>query len=475
MLNKFSNALGRIMDAEPDDERAARGAQPARKAEKREPERLYLGTREHGYSVPYWMENRHFLIGGTTGTGKTRLFLQIGAHARRRGDKALIVDHGGEQISRFYQPGDVIMNPFDGRYCGWSPYNELRDPWDADNLARYIIPDGVGSNAAWNSYAQAVVASLLRRCREEGQTRVGNLIYHAIATSAEDLQKFVGWNEPAVGMLDPKNEKMFASVRGIQATCLAPHRYVNDEGDFSLREWVQDDRDRRWVFITYRDSMFGALRSLISTWVSLAIMYCLDMEEDESRRIWFFLDELGTLDKLPALVDALTKIRKKGGCVVAGLQALSQFQAPDRYGHEGATTLLANFRTWITLACGDADTAEMFSRHFGEQEIWRESYGDNQSYGSGTNLGENVNTALHEQRVLKYTELMSLPDLEGWVKFPGGAPVGTIHAPIIDYPQQTPVFVPQKAPFVHDIRAPGARAPGETPPIPTPTFVGVED
>lgn len=478
MLSKFSNALGRIMDAEPDDERAARGAhgaQPARKTETREPERLYLGTREAGYSVPYWMENRHFLIGGTTGSGKTRLFLQIGAHARRRGDKAFIIDHGGEQISRFWRPGDVILNPFDARWAGWSPWNEIRMPWDADNIARCLVPDGSGSNAAWHAYAQAVTAALLRRCAAEGQSSLGRLIYHAIASPEPDLQSFVGWQEPSVGLLNPKNDRMFASVRGIMSTAFTPLRYIDDRGDFSLRGWVQDDNDRRWVFITYQDSMFAALRTLMSTWASLTIMYLLDMPENENRRVWFFLDELGTLDKMPALVDALTKIRKRGGCIVAGLQALSQFRDPSRYGPEGATTLLANFRTWITLASGDADTAELFSRHFGEQEIWRESYGDNQSYGSGTNLGENVNTALHEQRVLKYTELMSLPDLEGWVKFPGAAPVGKIQAPLIDYPQQTAVFVPQEAPFVHDIRAPGARAPREIPPIPTPTFVGVED
>ncbi len=473
MLSKFSNALGRIMDAEPDDERVARGAQSAQKTEKREPERLYLGTSAHGYSVPYWMENRHFLFGGTTGTGKTRLFLQIGAHARRRGDKAFIVDHGGEQISRFYRPGDLIMNPFDVRFCGHSPYNELQFPWDADNIARYMIPDGIGSSAAWNAYAQTVAAALLRRCQEEGQTRMGSLIYHALASSAEDLQKFIGWNEPAVGMVDPKNDKMFASVRGILSNYFAPYRYVSDAGDFSLRKWVQDDTDRRWVFITYQDSMFGSLRSLISAWASMAIVYALDLPEDEHRRIWFLLDEIGTLDKMDALVDALTKIRKRGGCVVAGLQALSQFKL--RYGDEGATTLLANFRTWITLASGDADTAELFSRHFGEQEIKRHVASDSASFGGGTNLSESQSEQYQDRRAIRYTDLMSLPDLEGRVKFPGRNPVGRIDAPIIDYPQQTPVFVPQTAPFVHDIRAPGARAPGETPPIPTPTFVGVED
>lgn len=457
MLSKFSAALDQLTSGakqQPAQSQQAAGAAASP---------LFLGTEEHGFSIPRGKENRHFLIGGTTGSGKTRLFLQIAAHARRRGDKAFIVDHGGEQISRFFRPGDVILNPFDARWPGWSPWNEIRMPWDADNLARSLVPDGIGSSASWNSYAQAVTAALFRRCQEEGQASFGKLIYHAIASPEDALQAFVGWNEPAVGLINPKNDKMFAGVRGIMATAFTFLRYVDDKGDFSIRDWVQNDADRRWVFITYQDSMFASLRTLISTFTSIAIMYLLDMPEDEKRRVWFLLDELGTLDKMPALVDALTKIRKRGGSIVTGLQALSQLR--ETYGVERATTLLANFRTWITLAAGDADTAELFSRHFGEQEVWRESFSDSASFGAGTSAGENVSSQLHEQRVLKYTELMSLPDLHGWIKLPGDAPVAPIRAPIIDYPQHTPAFIPQKKPFVHDITPPAAKA--AEPVIPT--------
>lgn len=455
MLNKFSAALDQLTSG------AEQQPTQSKQTEVAATSRLFLGTKEQGFSIPREWENLDFLIAGTTGSGKTRLFLQIGEHARRRGDKTFIVDHGGEQITRFYRPGDIVLNPFDERFCGWSPFNELRDPSDADNIARYMIPDGIGSSAAWNAYAQAVLAALLRRCQEEGKTRTGDLIYHAIASPAEDLQKFVGWNEPAVGLLDPKNDKMFASVRGILSTYLSPYRYIKG-GSFSLRQWSQCDDDRRGVFLGYKNSQFASMRSPLSAWTSMGIIYTLDLPEDERRRIWFLLDEIGTLDKMDSLVDALTKVRKQGGCVVAGLQALSQFR--ERYGIEGATTLLANFRTWITLAAGDADTAELFSRHFGEQEVKQLLASDSTSYGGGVGVGESISEQRKDQRVVKYTELMSLPKLQGFIKLPGMMP-SEIHAPIIDYPQHTPAFIPQKKPFVHDITPPAAK-PAE-PVIPT--------
>lgn len=406
---------------------------------------LMLGTHGHGthdatvpYPIPFKIENRHFLLGGTPGSGKTRLFFQIADQARERGDKAFIVDHGGEQIKRNWRPGDIILNPFDSRWPGWNPFAECRQPWDFDAMGKMIIPDGSGSGAEWNRYAQQLVTAVLKKIDESAagggiaNRNIADIVRYSVASNLESLRGFLG-DDPIVGMLDPKNEKMVGSVRGIVSSYLAPWRYIRDRGDdglqFSIRDWITDDSDRRWVFVTYQESMFGAVRSLISCWLSCAIMFGLDLSEDESRRIWFFLDELGSLDKIGALDDALTKVRKRGGCVVAGLQSLSQLQ--ETYGPQGAQTLLSCFGTWVGLKCGDADTAEAFSRHFGMQEIWQEGHNEGMSHGGErANLSSGASLQLKEQRVVKYTEIMKLEDLHGFIKFPLDLPIGEITCPI---------------------------------------------
>ena len=59
------------------------------------------------------------------------------------------------------------------------------------------------------------------------------------------------------------------------------------------------------------------------------------------------LDELASLEKLPSLEAALTKGRKAGLRVVAGLQSTSQLDAI--YGHDEAHTLRSCFRTLAAL------------------------------------------------------------------------------------------------------------------------------
>lgn len=398
---------------------------------------------------PVKAENRHFLIGGTTGAGKTRIFFQLADQARDRGDKALIVDHGCEQLMRNWRPGDIVLNPYDDRFPGWNPFAECDAPWDAANLARYLIPDGHGSAAEWNAYAQQLLAAILKKITESADSdglcaeTNDETIAKAIATPLDDLRAFVE-GDPIAAMLEKDNAKMVASVRGIISSKLSPFKYLDDgdNGGFSLRDWALADDDKRWVFITYKDEMFGSLRSLISCWVSLVVMYILSLNENEGRRFWLFLDELASLDKIDALTDALAKGRKRGMCVVAGLQTVSQLR--EKYGDAGAVTLMSNLGTWCTLRAGDAETAEAFSKHYGEQEIWQDSFNEGMNVGSGATLNDGASLQLKKQRVIEYSELMQLADLAGYIKIPGPYPAGEITAAIVPPPKGrgAPAFIP---------------------------------
>lgn len=392
------------------------------------------------YKIPRRFENRHFLITGTTGSGKSTLFYQMFDQIRDREDKALIVDHGGENITRYYRPGDIILNPFDQRFPGWNPYNEIRTEFDHDNLSRFVIPDAHGESKAWSGYAQSIYAAVSRACEARGDTAVKSLLYYLMRAEPATLLEMLG-DEPAAALFSKGSEKMGANARSIIGASMTAWRYL-DEGPFSLRDWIEDDNDRRWVFLSYKESTFAAMRSFISMAVSIAINYGLDLPTDPNRRIWFSLDEFGTLPAMKVVSDALQKIRKKGGCVVAGMQSASQ--AVEEYGKEGATTLFANFNTYIALRPGDAETAELFSKHFGEQQVWRNDYSDNSGIGGGGhNSGESVSTKLHQQRVATYTELMLQDDLTAVIKLPGSLPVGHLKIPYVDRPKVAEPFIPR--------------------------------
>ena len=390
-------------------------------------------------------ENRHFLIAGTNGSGKSQLIFQFQDAVRRRGDKALIVDHGGENVMRYWRPGDIVLNPFDDRFPGWNPFNEFREEFDHDNLARFVVPDGQGDQASWNEYAQSLYASISRATEREGRTSVKELLYYLLTASPEKLIPMLD-GEPAGALFAKGSEKMAANARSILGANMKSWRYLA-EGDFSLRDWVTNDNDKRWIFLSYKESSYAALKPFISMAVSIAITYALDLPEDIHRRIWFFLDELASLSKMTSLSEALAKIRKKGGCVVAGLQTVSQLR--EKYGHEGATTLMGNFNSWICTRPGDAETAEVFSKHFGEEDALKTSYTKNQGIsGGGHNQGESEANAWHVERVQTYTELMRLDDLCAVVKLPGNLPVGFTRIPYLPRPKVAEAYIPRRKPVL---------------------------
>lgn len=125
-----------------------------------------------GVGIPPHLEPYHFLLAGSTGTGKTTLVDEALSTLIPRGDRCVICDPDGHHLSCFWQPGDLILNPFDRRSPGWSIFNEVRKDFDYDRLAKSVVPNGHGPDAAWHHYAQVLLAESLRALmlRGEGNT-----------------------------------------------------------------------------------------------------------------------------------------------------------------------------------------------------------------------------------------------------------------------------------------------------------------
>jgi hypothetical protein len=92
------------------------------------------------------------------------------------------------------------------------------------------------------------------------------------------------------------------------------------------------------------------------------------MNQSESRPqpVWFVLDELASLQKLPQLETAVTENRKSNNPVVIGLQGKAQMETI--YGHI-AETMLSMLTTKIFLRTSEPRAAEWISRAIGEVEI----------------------------------------------------------------------------------------------------------
>jgi hypothetical protein len=70
------------------------------------------------------------------------------------------------------------------------------------------------------------------------------------------------------------------------------------------------------LFLPYQADQIAALRSIISTWMRLAISQTLSLGEGD-HRLWFAVVELDALGPIDGLSDALPRLRKFGGALRA--------------------------------------------------------------------------------------------------------------------------------------------------------------
>lgn len=214
---------------------------------------------------------------------------------------------------------------------------------------------------------------------------------------------------------------MFGSIRSVAGSAAAALEHVQAQRAraFSVRGWIGSGRGA--LFMPYQASQIAALRTIIATWVRLAIFETMS-REDACRRLWLIVDELDALGAIDGLKDALARLRKFGGRCVLGLQSIAQVSSC--YGTGEAQTIIENCANTLILRCSASEhggTSQFASRLIGEREVVRRSLSRGRD-GSGFTGGRGWrrSTNISEQRVTETavlaSELEQLPDLSGYLK-----------------------------------------------------------
>lgn len=367
-----------------------------------------------GVPIPPAVEPLHFAIAASTGAGKSVTLRGLLADIRRRGDRAIIIDNGGEFMRDFGRDDDLVLSAFDDRSVGWNLQNEVKAKHDWARLSHSVVPDATGNDKPWHEMAQGLLANIGAAVGGDNT----QLMEIATGYSAAMLEPIVAGTSSAA-LTQPGGERTLASIRSVYATHLSSWQYMK-AGDFSLREYMQGD-DSRWLFLPFQESEFGVARPLLAQWIDILVSAGLERPEGSSRT-WVIIDELDTLGTLSSLIAATTKLRKREVRIVTAFQSYSQLET--HYGRERATTLLNCFSSKVILRSVDGDTAERLSKELGERERWKESV--SQSGGGGGSL----NRAMQIERLVLPSEIQSLADLHGYIKLAGDYPVGKCLASI---------------------------------------------
>lgn len=359
-----------------------------------------------------------------------------------RGDRVIVADPNGDMLAKFYRPGhgDVILNPYDDRGEGWAFFNELRHDYDYKRLALSLVPRGqTKEQEEWHQYARLLLAETARKLVDKHMPDVKELFRLTTIVPPAELKMFL--TDTAAESLFVGADKALASARFVLSSKL-PEHLAMPAGDFSLREWLEQPEGN--LFITWREDMAEALRPLISAWVDVLCtsLLSLDLEQSAGQRLWMFLDELATLEKLPSLKDAATKGRKAGLRIVAGLQSTAQLD--EIYGRDEAQTLRSCFRSLVVLggAKTDPKTCEDMSQSLGEHEVERDAFSRSQGFRGNSSSTQFQRT---RERVVLPSEIASLPDLTGYVAFAGDRPVAKAKLKITHFKDRVPSFEQRQA------------------------------
>ena len=388
-----------------------------------------VGLTLAGQSVPPLDETKHFKMMGTTGTGKSTAIRELLRGALARGDRAVIADPDGGYLARFYDParGDVILNPFDPRSRRWDLFGEIRQPYDFEQLAGSLIPDGAGEDRVWNRYAQTLLAAVMRQAHDLGIRDTRELYRLVVSASVEELRILVE-GTAAQAFVAVNNDRMWGSIRSVTTAAVATLAFINTQTSelLSIRNWVREGRGV--LFLPYQADQIAALRTVISTWLRIAIFETMTLPEGDAR-LWFVVDELDALGPINGLKDALARLRKFGGRCVLGFQTIAQVSGT--YGREDAHTLVENCSNTLILRCSASEgggTAQFASKLIGEREIIREhvsrSRRPTEWHSTKTTSDQHVTEA-----AVMASEMEQLPDLEGYLKFasmPGWRRVGLV-------------------------------------------------
>lgn len=380
-------------------------------------------------SLPYVKntETKHTLITGGTGSGKTNCLHHILSSIRESKSKTIIIDTTGAFVSRYYQEGkDIIINPFDKRGVKWSPWAECENKSDYEEMAESFIPiSHKESEGYWRTAAKALFSSLLQKL--DGTKRVSDLVRWSLFEPLKELSAFVEGTK-AASHIDINSEKTAGSVRSVAASFLECLEYIEDtEEPFSITQWIKEENDS-WLFIYCKPSQRASIAPLISSWISVAVRGVLGLEPSRTRRIWFVLDELQTLNKVKGLEMLLTEGRKYGACAILALQSPSQLELI--YGREVSHIIAGNCATKIVFSEYDPEIAERISKIFGVSEIGE--YQEGISYGAHEMRdGVNLSYQKKKQATVSATDIQSLNPNQAYVRLSGKYPITKMRLKIL--------------------------------------------
>ena len=203
---------------------------------------------------------------------------------------------------------------------------------------------------------------------------------------------------------------------------------------WSATAWATERQG--WLFLTSTPETREALLPLTSLWLDTLVLRLMHHGQRGSRPVWFILDELATLQRLPQLHTAITENRKSHNPVVLGFQGRSQLET--RYGHD-AEAILSQPATKIFLGTSEAHAAKWISDTIGEVEIERLRESRSNGTWGPSRQSTSYNLERQVEPLVMASEITGLEPHRGYLKL--GNLLVRLSGAFVELPDRQPAFI----------------------------------
>ena len=401
-----------------------------------------------GCPLPWSYENTGIFIQGSAGSGKTQVIKQMMWDARMRGgrDKLVVYDRKPEFLDFLWRDNDPIICPADRRHTKWDVFAELAGEQDIDSFIASLMPTpegGDGNQAFWNSSAKQVMKGILiylmmekrfHNTRDEytGKLRPSNaelckLLKNTLPVPVE-LWGLLKQNDVARSEASPLKDaekpqsniagSVLATLSSFTASFTLPE--VAEPGWLSCKRWITDpDTDSQAIFLVNPATYASRYQSYFTVVLDLMLKEMISIPTDITRRVWFFIDEFGSLFKLDSVIRLLAEGRSKGACTVIGVQDRAQLKGQYK---DGVSTLLNNCNSKVVGRVSDGEEARKIAdEDVSEFEVVSSGGSLSMSLGKnddgGLNLSEDNSKRRETRKTVLSAQIQQLPGLNYLMKF----------------------------------------------------------
>ena len=401
--------------------------------------------------LPKDFETSHFLVLGTTGSGKSVLLNQILAQVNERNEKAIIYDVKGEFLSKHGKPdnkNNLIFYPFDTRSLRWSVFNEIRHKPDFDMIATALLqpPKEASDNKYWYDAARDVFRAGMLFLYLNNMRKNRDIIDFFNKPMAEIIASISSLpleERSALKHIDGDSKPAMGVMSTLQAGVPFLRYIADQDGDFSFRNFIRDQKDRRHLYLLNIRNYEPIFKPLMTFVIDIMIREVLSLPDDREKRIFFLVDEFASLGRLSSIFDFISMARSKGGSMILANQDLGAIES--LYGRPLLKTFYNNLNNKFILRIEDPETSRFLSEAFGEREIVKKMESRSMSPGD---FGDRHTISDQDkiEKLILQSQFQDLKDFQAYIKL-GKIGITKFKIPVKFFVENLPHFIIDKKSF----------------------------